>query len=152
MGPIFPMTTILVVVPCSRRKIWDRQDAPVRVKARDVYVGPLTRLAIRYAESRNLPYVILSGKYGFLHPWEEIENYDQKLRLNRRFILLLQRQVYVKRLYMYSKVVCLCPGRTYTTATKLAFLNTGVQVECPLEGLDYVTAMKKLSSMLSNVS
>jgi len=142
--------SVLVVVPCSRRKIWDRvKNAPVRVRARDAYVGPLTRLAIRYAESRGYPYVILSGKYGFLHPWEEIENYDQRLRLNRQFILLLQRQVYVKRLYRYYKVLCLCPGRTYTTATKLAFLNTGIQVECPLEGLDYIKAMKELSKMLS---
>ncbi len=140
----------LVVVPCSRRKIWDRvKNAPVRVKARDAYIGPLTRLAIRYAETRNLPYVILSGKYGFLHPWEEIGNYDRKLKLDRRFILLLQRQVYAKKLYQYGKVLCLCPGRTYTTATKLAFLNMGIQVECPLEGLDYIKAMKELSKMLS---
>jgi len=140
----------LVVVPCSRRKIWDRfRNVPVRVKACDAYIGPLTRLAIRYAESRNLPYVILSGKYGFLHPWEEIGNYDRKLKLDRRFILLLQRQVYAKKLYQYDKILCLCPGRTYPEAVKLAFLDTGVQVECPLEGLDYVAAMKKLSNLLN---
>ena len=47
--------------------------------ARDLYCSPTFQKSVDWAERRGLPWAILSAKHGLIEPWEEIEDYDQKL-------------------------------------------------------------------------
>lgn len=137
----------LCVVSCGKKKIWNKQkNAPHRVPAAKAYVGTLTRLAIKYAELfYPNSWVILSGKYGFLYPWEEIENYDIKLtKLSEEFINKLRRQIAEKSLYKYSKVIVL-GGENYVEACLKAFASYDIPVEAPLSRLGMFERVRVLS-------
>ncbi len=137
----------LCVVSCGRRKIWDTyKNAPERVPARAAYVGSLTRLAIKYAETfYPNSWIILSGKYGFLFPWEEIQNYDKKInRIDENFIKLLEDQVIEKKLYRYSKAIVL-GGENYLRTCEKVFKKFSIEVSCPLRGLGIFSRIRLLS-------
>ncbi len=137
----------LCVVSCGKKKIWDKhKNTPERVPAAKAYVGTLTRLAIRYAETFYPDsWVILSGKYGFLYPWEEIENYDVKLvKLNEEFLNKLRRQIVEKSLYRYRKVIVL-GGENYVEACRKAFSSYDIPVIDPLAGLGMFNRIRLLS-------
>ena len=58
----------LVIVPCGKRKIWDKNSEAGPTKARDVYTGSPFKVNREYAEKFGDPWVILFAKYGFLEP------------------------------------------------------------------------------------
>ncbi|NPA23040.1 MAG: hypothetical protein GXO23_01900 [Crenarchaeota archaeon] len=140
----------LCVVSCGKRKIWDTyRNVPARVPACKAYTGTLTRLAIKYAETFYPgSWLILSGKYGLLFPWEEIENYNKKLvKVDDRFISLLRSQIEEKDLMKYSRVLIL-GGENYVKACELAFKSFNIEVMAPLRGLSMFARMRVLSEAL----
>jgi hypothetical protein len=70
----------LVIVPCSRVKIWRQNFLAGATPAKDAYVSPVFKLHRRYAEALGGEWRILSAWYGFLHPDQRIEDYDAKFR------------------------------------------------------------------------
>lgn len=59
----------LCIVPCGKRKIWDKFPDAGPQKARDVYIGPYASKCIQYAKIfYPVSWCILSAKYGFLMP------------------------------------------------------------------------------------
>ncbi len=140
----------LCVVSCGKKKIWDvNKNAPKRVPAKNAYIGMLTRLAIRYAE-KFYPgrWVILSAKYGFLLPDEEIEYYDVELvKVTRQYVEMLKKQIVEKGLDKFSKVVVL-GGKKYVQACILAFDNK-VVVDL-FSGLGLFDRIRLLSNALKN--
>ena len=73
----------LIIVPCAREKAWDKY--PIcngeELPAKEAYIGGYSRSAIKYADIRRRlgdKYLILSTKYGFLHPEDKIEQYKEK--------------------------------------------------------------------------
>jgi hypothetical protein len=62
-----PVST-LVIVPCGRSKVWDREPNRGPAAAADAYTGTPFRLNLQYAERFGDAWVVLSGKYGFIAP------------------------------------------------------------------------------------
>ena len=56
----------LVIVPCGKSKIWDRDPDAGPTAARAAYVGSPFKVNREYAETFGEAWVILSAKYGFL--------------------------------------------------------------------------------------
>jgi hypothetical protein len=65
------------VVPCVSQKVWDLKASPTSVAAKDAYVEGRFRKWRRYAEGSDLPWFILSTKYGLVRPEQNIENYNR---------------------------------------------------------------------------
>lgn len=64
----------IVLISCASKKL------QIRAKAREIYVSPLFKLGLRYAQSLNPDSIyILSAKYGLLDLEREIEPYEQTL-------------------------------------------------------------------------
>lgn len=149
MSTISTNVDTLCVVSCGKKKTWDvSKFAPQRVKAREAYVGPLVRLMIQYAERfHSGNWVILSAKYGFLWPDEEIEPYDVTFpkRVDLAIIDKLRRQAEEKGLTRYRRIVVL-GSRRYSEVVKLVFRDR--EVVAPLAGLGLYKMMQKLREAL----
>jgi hypothetical protein len=59
---------VLVVVPCGRRKIWDREPDRGSAAAAEAYTATPFRLNRQYAERFGAAQGVLSAKYGFIAP------------------------------------------------------------------------------------
>jgi len=133
------------------KKIWDvSKFAPRRVKAREAYVGPLTRLMIQYAEKFHPGnWVILSAKYGFLWPDEEIEPYDVTFprKIDTVIVDKLRKQAEVKGLTRYRRIIVLGSKR-YSEVVKRVFLDR--EVVAPLAGLGLYKMMQKLKQAIES--
>jgi hypothetical protein len=77
---------LLIVVGCSRTKIWDiQQNTPPYVAAKDAYVGEYFKEWLEKSiwnqrlNERSWRWIILSGKYGFIEPEHPISDYDVNL-------------------------------------------------------------------------
>jgi len=59
----------LCIIPCGKRKIWDKNPEAGPTEAKNVYIGPFAVSCRRYAE-RFYPsaWCIISAKHGFLFP------------------------------------------------------------------------------------
>ncbi len=140
----------LCVVTCGKLKIWNvRRSAPSRVPAREAYVGPLARLAIKYAE-RFFPdsWTILSAKYGFVLPDEMIENYDEtfrNIRITDNLVLKLRQQAEKKGLLRHD-VILVIGGRAYCEVCRRVFHDR--KVLTPLEGRGLGEMIRILSRCL----
>ena len=62
------MKGMLVVVPCGKAKVWDKEAGAGPTGARDTYVGPPLKANREYAERFAERWVILSGEYRFISP------------------------------------------------------------------------------------
>ncbi len=74
-----PERGTLVVVGCTKRKIWDDDpSAPLFVPARDAYTGPSLPEWVRQGrdEPSGARWLFLSAKYGFIEPDHPIGRYD----------------------------------------------------------------------------
>lgn len=141
---------ILCIVPCSDWKIWDKHADMGAVRARDAYIGPLTKMAIKYAEKfHGNSWVILSAKYGFLRPDDIIPGpYNvtfKKKSTNPIKIEELIMQAHEKGLYKYDAIVVL-GGKEYVEVVKKVF--QGKKIINPLEGLVYGKKIKRLKEAL----
>ena len=72
---------VLVIAACSQTKLGSTPD--VKAKAKDMYQGRLFKLTRKLSEFCKWDYVIISAKYGFLYPEEEIEGYEKFLKTKR---------------------------------------------------------------------
>lgn len=54
----------LVIVPCGKRKIWDKHPDQGPTRADDAYIGTPFTLNRTYAERFGDRWVVLSAKYG----------------------------------------------------------------------------------------
>lgn len=127
----------IVVVPCGKRKIWDKYPTVGPVKARDAYIGTPFKVNREYAENFSNEWVILSAKYGFINPDFIIpENYNvtfNNTATNPITIEQLKDQVR-ERLTKFGKIVAL-GGKTYTNMVPAAFEQTGAEIITPTAGL-----------------
>ncbi len=147
--------SILVVVPCGKRKIWDRSPAIGPVHARDAYIGAPFKVNRKYAKRFAERWVILSAKYGFIDPDFVIPgNYNVTFkdpRTNPVSISRLVEQIREKGLYGYDKVVVL-GGRDYVDVVRRAFSKFKVKVIAPTLGLPLGKAMAKVREAIENDS
>ncbi len=141
---------ILCIVSCSDRKIWDRFPGIGPVKAREAYIGSLTKAAIQYAEKHCGSWVILSAKYGFLWPDDIVPGpYNVSFRnrsTNPIGVEELIKQAREKGLYDYD-VVVVFGGKDYVEIVKKVFRDK--KVVDPLKGLRYGEKVKRLKESIT---
>ncbi len=65
---------MLLIIQCSMTKS-KLAEGP----ARDIYIGQVFKLGLKFAQKFGLRVLILSGKYGIIEPDTIIQNYDQVL-------------------------------------------------------------------------
>ena len=128
----------LVVVPCGKRKIWDKYATADPTKAEDVYIGPPFKVNRAYAEKYGDRWVILSAKYGFIDPGFIIsENYDVTFKdpsTNPISVRALKEQIKQKGLDGFDNVVVL-GGKDYADVVYDAFSGLDVKIKAPVAGL-----------------
>jgi hypothetical protein len=132
------MAGTLVVVPCGRAKIWDREPGTGPTPARDAYVGVPFRVSRDYAERFGDRWVILSAKYGFLFPDMVVAGpYDTSFaRRSSRPVGVAHLRAQVRDLALTAfKDVVVLGGRHYREAVATAFAGTAVTLHFPFAGL-----------------
>ncbi|MFF4245216.1 DUF6884 domain-containing protein [Streptomyces sp. NPDC001822] len=115
----------LVVVACGGKKA----DAPGRIPADERYTGNYFRACMMAAEVMDGPTLILSAKYGFVSPSDEIENYDVKWGGKGSIRLAAVRQQ-VKGMGLEDAKVTVLGGERYVKAARQIWPDA----EAPLEG------------------
>ena len=134
----------LVVVPCGKRKIWDKYPTAGPTKAEDVYIGPPFKVNREYAEKYGGRWVILSAKYGFIDPGFVIsENYNVTFKdpstkpISAR---ALKEQIKQEALDGFDAVVVL-GGKDYADVVYDAFSGLDMKIKTPVAGLQVGYAM-----------
>lgn len=141
----------LVIVPCSKNKIWSKEAHTKKVPAKDAYISPYFRLCKLYAEKFSDKWVIFSGKHGIIDPNTPIENYDSKLvykKIDKKFYHRIKKQL-GELVAEYDIVVSLC-GRDYFRVIEEVIGDNRVKVYNPLSGLKIGKRMKKLKECIEN--
>jgi len=127
----------LVVVPCGKRKIWDRYPKAGPTKAKDVYIGAPFKVNREYAEKYGDRWVILSAKYGFIDPDFVVpRNYNVTFRdasTDPIGVIELKEQIKHKTLDTFDKLVVL-GGRDYADVVSQAFSDLEVKIKKPVAG------------------
>ncbi len=142
----------LVIIPCGKKKIWDRYPYVGPTKAKDVYISGYFRWNRRYAEKFGDKWVILSAKYGFIDSDFIIsENYDvsftdrstETVSLNK-----LKRQVSDMKLMDFDTIIFL-GGKVYADIVSKAFEDYNVEIIKPFTGLKLGEYMSKVKEAVT---
>ncbi|WP_164669246.1 DUF6884 domain-containing protein [Virgibacillus doumboii] len=101
----------LSIIPCGRKKIWDKHPDIGEVPAKDAYIGTLHNYCQSYAEKFTDQWVILSAKHGFLLSDDIVDgNYDVAFGQKSDEIITFDRlkeQIHQKQLDQFDKLVIL---------------------------------------------
>ncbi|MCR4434167.1 MAG: hypothetical protein NUV70_09005 [Caldiserica bacterium] len=141
----------LCIVPCGKKKIWDKDPKAGPTQARNVYIGPFSQKCREYAEKfYPFSWCILSAKYGFLFPEEIVKGpYDVSFndkRTNPISQKELSNQVQEKGLASFDRIVIL-GGKNYVRIIEDLFPQK--EVYSPLNGCPGLGFMiKKLNDSL----
>lgn len=115
----------LCIVPCGKKKIWDKIPNAGPQNAKKVYIGPFAKKCRQYAE-KFYPesWMIISAKYGFLWPDDIVPGpYDvcfHDKKSNSISIEELKKQIKEKNLDKYDKIIIL-GGKYYKEIIKNVF-------------------------------
>jgi len=107
---------VLLIIPCSKAKIWDKNPTIKNVKAKDAYISTYFKLCKRIAEITNARWLIFSAKYGLIPPEFVIpNNYDVSFNKNCAetvsFFTIYQQMVKYE-VYNFNKIYSFC-GKKY---------------------------------------
>lgn len=142
--------SILVVVPCAGRKIWDIEPDHGPAKAKDVYKSPPFKVNKAFAEKFADRWIILSAKYGFIDPDFVIhKNYSvtfKKASTNPITMDQIKLQLKGKKLEDFDVVISL-GGKDYTDIAKRVFSKIS-KVVVPTDGLRIGNAMKRVKTLM----
>lgn len=104
------------IIPCGRKKIWDKQPEMGAVPASVAYIGTLHHYCRNYAEKFTNQWVILSAKHGFLLPDDIVDgNYDVTFGQKSDAIITFDRlneQIHQKQLDQFDMLIALT-GKKY---------------------------------------
>lgn len=147
----------LSIIPCGKKKIWDKKPEQGATKAKHTYIGTFHTLCRNYATEFTDQWVVLSAKHGFLLPDDVVDqNYDVTFNQKSNEIITLERlqqQVRAKQLDQYDELVILT-GKKYKKVIEGSF-DGGLPKKFPLEayrGMGYMqqalkSAVEKNSSI-----
>ncbi|MGE7632472.1 DUF6884 domain-containing protein [Bacillus paramycoides] len=113
----------LCIIPCGKKKIWDKYPDYGPTEAKDVYISPFGKACQAYAVEFFENWVILSAKHGFLRPNDIVqENYDLAFD-SKSFEIIsleqLQKQMVNKDLLQFDEIVLLAGKKHKKVVTKL---------------------------------
>jgi len=137
----------LVIVPCGRRKIWDKYPRIGAVQAKDAYTSPYFKLCKQYARRFSNKWIILSAKYGFIKPEFVIpksynvtfNNRDKKCISDAK----LEKQINKLGVRKFTRIVVL-GGKVYYHKVRKVWKNSNVDICNPLSGLQIGRRQRKL--------
>ncbi|WP_436864599.1 DUF6884 domain-containing protein [Bacillus fungorum] len=111
----------LCIIPCGKKKIWDKYSDYGPMEAKDVYISPFVKACQAYATMFFENWVILSAKHGFLRPNDIVlENYDLAFDSKSDEIISmeqLKQQMIEKDLLQFDEIVLLA-GKKHKKVVK----------------------------------
>ncbi|MFC4404748.1 DUF6884 domain-containing protein [Gracilibacillus xinjiangensis] len=135
----------LCVIPCGKRKIWDKYPNAGAVKAEKAYTGIFRQLTLAYAEKFFLQNVTISAKHGFLLPDDLIfENYDLTFHKSNPEVITTDRlkgQLKEKQLDHFKHIIVLT-GKKYQPIMEEVFDQADL-IEYPLLGTRGIGDMQR---------
>lgn len=133
----------LSIIPCGKKKIWDKEPKRGATKAKQTYIGTFHTLCRNYALQFTDQWVVLSAKHGFLLPDDIVDqNYDVTFNQKDGEIITLdclRRQVKEKKLDQYDELIILT-GKKYKKVIEGSF-DKDMPKKFPLEtytGMGYM--------------
>ena len=125
----------LCIIPCGKKKIWDKHSDYGPMEAKDVYISPFGKACQAYATMFFENWVILSAKHGFLRPNDIVlKNYDLAFDSKSDEVISieqLQKQMVDKSLLQFDEIVLLAGKKHKKVVTKL---YPEEMITYPLEG------------------
>ena len=125
----------ICIIPCGKKKIWDKHSDYGPMEAKDVYISPFGKACQAYATMFFENWVILSAKHGFLRPNDIVlENYDLAFDSKSDEVInieQLQKQMVDKSLLQFYEIVLLAGKKHKKVVTKL---YPEEMITYPLEG------------------
>ncbi|HEF5708823.1 TPA: hypothetical protein SAX33_002492 [Bacillus cereus] len=125
----------LCIIPCGKKKIWDKHSDYGPMEAKDIYISPFGKACQAYATMFFENWVILSAKHGFLRPSDIVlENYDLAFDSKSDEVISieqLQKQMVDKSLLQFDEIVLLAGKKHKKVVTKL---YPEEMITYPLEG------------------
>ncbi|HHB1884333.1 TPA: DUF6884 domain-containing protein [Bacillus cereus] len=125
----------ICIIPCGKKKIWDKHSDYGPMEAKDVYISPFGKACQAYATMFFENWVILSAKHGFLRPNDIVlENYDLAFDSKSDEVInieQLQKQMVDKSLLQFDEIVLLAGKKHKKVVTKL---YPEKMITYPLEG------------------
>lgn len=125
----------LCIIPCGKKKIWDKHSNYGPMEAKDVYISPFGKACQAYASMFFGNWVILSAKHGFLRPNDIVlKNYDLAFDSKSDEVISiekLQKQMVDKSLLQFDEIVLLAGKKHKKVVTKL---YPEEMITYPLEG------------------
>jgi hypothetical protein len=131
------MKELLVIIPCGKSKIWNKEPSRGQVKAKNAYTGSPFKVNKEFAENFADRWIILSARYGFIDPDTLIMDYEETfLKPGPHTVKLetLIRQINDKDLLDFRRIICI-GGKAYQERAAKAFGNYGISVEFPAKGM-----------------
>jgi hypothetical protein len=140
----------LCIIPCGKRKIWDKKPDAGHTKARDAYIGTFFKKCREYAEKfYSTSWCILSAKYGFLFPDDVVPGpYDVTFKNKSTNPISqdeLSKQIIEKGLDKFDRIVVLGP-KDYVDRVKAVFSQK--EIHTPLSGYRRGEKIKKLNDAI----
>ncbi|HEQ3523821.1 TPA: hypothetical protein VGS93_000136 [Bacillus cereus] len=125
----------LCIIPCGKKKIWDKHSNYGPMEAKDVYISQFGKACQAYASMFFENWVILSAKHGFLRPNDIVlKNYDLAFDSKSDEVISiekLQKQMVDKSLLQFDEIVLLAGKKHKKVVTKL---YPEEMITYPLEG------------------
>lgn len=135
----------LCVIPCGKRKIWDKEDFEGPAPAKFAYIGIFHRLCQQYADLFFDEWTILSAKHGFLLPNDPVpENYNLSFGMKGKDIIplsMLKEQILNKKLTGYDEIIIL-GGKKYKPVVEESF-GKGPEYVYPLKDIQGIGYMQR---------
>lgn len=135
----------IAVLPCGKRKVWDKSIDAGPSKVEDVYIGTLHRLTRQYAELFADDWVILSAKHGFRSKNEIIHNnYDLTFGMKHPCEVtkeVLKRQRDRKEMDKYDRAIILTGKKHQRVITAIGGITEDDQY--PLLGTKGIGEMQQ---------
>ena len=141
---------ILVIIPCGRSKVWDKNPQLGPMPAREAYTGGPFKVNRQYAERVGDRWIILSAKYGFIEPTTLITQCEvtfKKKSTNPVSISIPKNQITDLGLLEFDQVIAL-GGKEYRSVVEEAFAGSAAKLMFPFSGLTVGKAMRAVKQSL----
>lgn len=137
----------MFIIACSKTKQSEQQFCI----AEQMYISPLFRKSVEYANKMGEPYYILSGRYGLLHPEHVIEVYNETLGEKSK----VEQRVWANRVLIdllnavsIETSVTFLTGKTYYALLYHPMLEIGYKMYFPLDGMGIGRRLNWLNTRL----
>jgi hypothetical protein len=139
---------VLVIVPCGKRKIWEKHPSINVVRAKDAYISNYFRLCRSYAERFAGQWFILSGKHGIIEPDSLLSSgYNVRLNASNAFEGKVKEQLRHIVSKGFTEIVSLC-GKEYSDFLNSVLASFDLVVQMPLRGLRIGERQRQLKKCL----